>query len=84
MFCDSDSANLNTFQNAKYYIKIVLKQLLKLVRKTIVEFDFNNTNLVTKLKVEKSYNKTVIGFNFGRHKVFLPLKVILSLILWLW
>ena len=31
---------------------------------------FNNINLVTKVKVENfhSYNKTVIGFNFGSHK----------------
>ena len=42
-------------------------------------------SLTTKVKVakftflnEKSYNKTVIDFNFGRHKDYLPLKMIFT------
>ena len=63
------------------------KMLLKNNSKTVVktcENDFNNTILVAKVKVdfilmvEKSYNKTVIDFNFGRHKDYLPSKVIFT------
>ena len=55
--------------------------------KTVVktcENDFRNTILVAKVKVdfilmvEKSYNKTVIDFNFDRHKDYLPSKVIFT------
>ena len=37
-----------------------------------VEHIFNNKNESSKISFlnEKSYNKTVVDFNFGRHKVF--------------
>ena len=62
------SENLHIYfkmQNAT--LKYFLKQLLKHVNKSL--HDFNNTNLVTKVKIEHfhSHNKTVVDFNFGRH-----------------
>ena len=50
------SENLIIHQNAKYYIKILLKTVAKTCEKVIrVEPDFNNTNLVTRVKVEFSF-----------------------------
>ena len=56
--------------------------MLKLVRKSLDVLDRRlNMSLTTKVKVakfpflnEKSYNKTVIDFNFGRHKDLSTLK----------
>ena len=56
--------------------------LLKLVRKSLGVLDRRlNKTFTTKVKVakfsflnEKSYNKTVIDFNFGRHKDLSTLK----------
>ena len=55
------SENIYTFQNAKNYITVA---------KTCEKFLRLNMASTTKVKVivEKSYNITVIGFNFGRHK----------------
>ena len=41
-----------------------------------VELDFNNKSESRKFSflVEKSYNKTVLGFNFGRHEDLPTLK----------
>ena len=58
--------------------------LLKRVRKSSDVLDRRlSISLTTKVKVakfqflyEKSYNKTVIDFNFGRHKDLSTLKVI--------
>ena len=58
----------------------------KLVRKSLDVLDRRlNMSLATKVKVatfsslnKKSYNKTIIDFNFGRLKDYLPLKVIFT------
>ena len=61
--------------------KIQHKNISKTVDKICVN-DLSNTILVTKVKVEllykmveKSYSKTVIDFNFGRHKDLSSLKI---------
>ena len=56
--------------------------MLKLVRKSLDVLDWRlKMSLKTKVKVaklsflnEKSYNKTIIDFNFGRHKDLSTLK----------
>ena len=56
--------------------------MLKLVRKSLDVLDWRlNMSFTTKVKVakvsflnKKSYNKTVIDFNFGRHKDLSTLK----------
>ena len=71
--------------------KISKCKILKILNsKTIVkicENDFISTILNSRTKVkkkrfyiplEKSYNKTVIGLNFGRHKALSTLKVIFT------
>ena len=60
----------------------MFKTAAKIVEKVCVDHDFNNKNLVTKVKAEKfhsqlkshTYNKTIIEFNFGRHKDLSTLK----------
>ena len=50
-------------------ILVTADQTCKKVLRLKVERDFNNKNESRKFSfiVEKSYNKTVIDFNFGRH-----------------
>ena len=64
------SENIYTFQNAKHYIKIfntVFKTCEKVLR-------LNTSESKKSFIVEKSFNKTVIGLNFGGHKVVSTLK----------
>ena len=61
------------------------KNILKTVAKTCVEHDFNNTNLVTKVKEEnfhsqlKSHIKQLVTSIQVDIRIYLPLKVIFSL-----
>ena len=68
-----------TFRNAKYYIKIitVIKTYEEVVRLKI-DHGFNSKIVSRKFSflVENSYYKTVIDFNFGSFRMYLPLKVV--------
>ena len=68
-----------TFRNAKYYIKIITVIIMcEEILRLKVEHGFNSKIDSRKFSflVENSYNKTVIDFNFGRLRIYLPLKVI--------
>ena len=62
-------------------ILIIADQTCKKVLRLKVECDFNNKNesRIFSFIVEKSYNKTVIDFNFGRHEELATLKSVIQL-----